>query len=536
MSISKERRAILWLSAALVLATFLPYLAGYFRTGPDWVYTGFVFGVEDGNSYIAKMLSGSAGAWLFRTPYTAYPQRGFLAFLPYILMGKLAAPPGAHAQLAALFHLYRALGGVLMLLASYDFAGVFIRQAGGRRLAAVLAVAGGGLGWLALLGVKDIWQQDLPLEFYSPESFGFLSLYGIPHLAAARALLLWGLVGYLRPQAGGFSLKDAVKSGLLWLGLGLLQPLTVVVGWAVLGAQLTVYAAVRWPAEKNLRAALQGEWLVQLKKALVIVLISSPLVVYTALSFMTDPFLREWGRQNLILSPPLLDYGMAYALLLPLAAFGAYRMARPASLKASLLFGWLLIFPLLAYAPYNLQRRLPEGIWAVICVLAVLGLERLPAGGRRWAGPALGLSFLPALALLLGGVLAVWQPSTPLFRPAQEVRAFEALAEYANPNDVVLADYARSNALAAWAPVRTLTGHGPESIRLKEVLPRVERFFSREANDRERQELIEEFAVRYVLSVSSTGDPQAASLAGAPYLTKIYDAGGYQIYTANEEE
>ena len=39
---------------------------------------GFIFAVEDGNSYIAKMLSGVQGAWLFRTPYTSMQQGGVL--------------------------------------------------------------------------------------------------------------------------------------------------------------------------------------------------------------------------------------------------------------------------------------------------------------------------------------------------------------------------------------------------------------------------------------------------------------------------
>ena len=55
---------------------------GFWLQGSDWRFTGFFIGVEDGNSYIAKMLSGTAGNWIFRTPYTAYPQNGFLAFLP----------------------------------------------------------------------------------------------------------------------------------------------------------------------------------------------------------------------------------------------------------------------------------------------------------------------------------------------------------------------------------------------------------------------------------------------------------------------
>ncbi|MGD8633386.1 MAG: hypothetical protein PVF85_07435, partial [Anaerolineales bacterium] len=60
-----------WLFAALVaILTSIPYVLGFAAQGSDWAFTGFVFGVEDGNSYIAKMLLGSSGDWLFRSPYS----------------------------------------------------------------------------------------------------------------------------------------------------------------------------------------------------------------------------------------------------------------------------------------------------------------------------------------------------------------------------------------------------------------------------------------------------------------------------------
>ena len=63
-----ERRWVLGLGVILLTLTSIPYLLGYFSAGTGWVFTGFIFGVEDGNSYIAKMLSGATGNWLFRTP------------------------------------------------------------------------------------------------------------------------------------------------------------------------------------------------------------------------------------------------------------------------------------------------------------------------------------------------------------------------------------------------------------------------------------------------------------------------------------
>ena len=106
-SFGPERRWVFVFAVVVMLATTVPYLLGYAVEDADWRFTGFVVAVEDGNAFIGKMLSGTAGAWLVRTPYTASPQRGFLIFLPYILLGKLASPPDAHGQLVALYHLFR---------------------------------------------------------------------------------------------------------------------------------------------------------------------------------------------------------------------------------------------------------------------------------------------------------------------------------------------------------------------------------------------------------------------------------------------
>ena len=90
---TKERRWVIITTLIILSITSIPYFIGFMKQGDEWYFTGFVFGVEDGNSYIAKMLSGTAGNWLFRSPYSAYYQKGFIAFLPYLLIGKLVSGP-----------------------------------------------------------------------------------------------------------------------------------------------------------------------------------------------------------------------------------------------------------------------------------------------------------------------------------------------------------------------------------------------------------------------------------------------------------
>ena len=481
-----ERRWILWIAAIGMFITTLPYLLGYQVQGQDWRFTGFVFGVNDGNSYIAKMLAGANGDWLFRTPYTASEQKGILAFFPYLLVGKLTSPPGQHDQLVTLYHLCRFLAGILAVLATYDFISHFIGRVALRRLGTLIICFGGGLGWLLVLMGRGDWLGSLPLDFYSPETFGFLSLYGLPHLALARALLLWGLLAYLdEPVFSSISnvrLGAGATAGILWLMMGFFQPLTITVAWAVIGAHLAGYGlALLWQGRRSL-VDFQP-WLGYFRRALVAGAVSAPFVLYSFLALRGDPFLSGWTAQNQILSPSPWHYLAAYGLVLPLTFMGAWFLLRANPAKSWLLAAWVLVLPALAYAPFNLQRRLPEGIWVAIIVLAMAAFDRERKPMRAWYMPV-ALTFPTTLLLLVGGISSSISPHPPIFRPAPEVDAFLFIAGHAQPGELVLTAFETGNALPAWAPVRVVIGHGPESVGLTELQPRVEAMFRAETNGR----------------------------------------------------
>jgi hypothetical protein len=197
-----------------------------------------------------------------------------------------------------------------------------------------------------------------------------------------------------------------------------------------------------------------------------------------------------------------------------------------------------VLFPLLAYAPLDLQRRLTEGVWVAWITLAMLALEgmTLPAQAsrRRWASLTLCLLFPSAIILLAGGLLAVSQPKIPLFRPKDEVRLFEFLQAEAQPGAVVLASYETGNPMPAWAPVRMVIGHGPESIHLAELRPLINGHYTSEMTDEQRLELIHRFDVRYVVwgpAERALGD---WSPGQAAYLEPVYQAGAYQLYEVKE--
>ena len=532
----QDRRWVLTFALLVMMFTTLPYLLGFASQGSDWRFTGFLFGVEDGNSYIAKMQSGSAGAWLFRTPYTIENQRGVVAFLPYLLLGKLAAPPGLHEQLVVLFHLFRIVAGILEILATYQFLSLFIHTRSLRRSGLALATLGGGLGWLLVITGHGDWLGSLPLDFYSPETFGFLGLFGLPHLALARAGLLWGLTAYIKALSDpmGPTAQQGLKIGLYWLLVLFAQPLTGLVMGFVLGLYWTTLAA--WQAWRKIKG-FKYEGIRLLKGAVLFVwvgVLAAPFILYNYLAFSRDPFLSQWTAQNIITSPHPFHYLLAYGLLIPFAIAGGRKLLKSTPWEGLLPVVWSLALPFLAYVPFNLQRRLPEGIYVALVILSVRALDRngdlgsSKTNGRIWG--LLILSLPSTLFLFSGGIIAARFLTLPVFRSVKEIAAFEYLSANAIAGQVVLTSYETGNALPAWAPVRVVVGHGPESVRLAEFLPEVEQFYTPRDSDAERQSLLQDWSVEFVFrgpqeKILGDWDP-----SGSGYLQPVFESGGYEVY------
>lgn len=524
-SLKKHDRVWCWgFSGILILLTTLPYLVGFASQGESWRFTGFVFAVEDGNSYIAKMMLGARGDWLFRTPYTSLPQEGVLAYLPYLLLGKLAAPPALHEQLVVLYHLFRSLAIPVAVFAVYSFVSVFTERRFWRRWVVVLATIGGGLGWLLVL-LDSLWLEGMPLDFYSPEAFGFLSLFGLPHLAMARALLMLALAWFLR------SYDDPVRAwmaGGALLLLTLMQPITIVAAYAVLCVYLLAVGV------QALRDRSSSRWKTWFACALRAGAPALPLVIYYVVSFRTDPFLRTWTAQNRILSPDPWHYFFAYALILVPAVFGVAWVVREGHEEGLLPTMWALILPLLAYAPHNLQRRFPDGVWVALLVLAALGIEKGVHLNELWKRRLqlglLTLSLPTSLLLIWGGLDVARHPAQPAFRPSEEVAAFLWLADHATPGDLALCSFQTGNALPAWAPMYVVIGHGPESAHFSRFERQVESIFKSVSLQPEEMSLLQDWGVDWIWLGPNERKLGSWEPSQEGMLSLQYDMEPYEIY------
>lgn len=503
-------------SAAVMTLACLPYLVAVVQQDSVSRFTGFLITADDGNTYLAKMLQGARGAWLYTSAYAAEPGRPVLLFPFYYLLGKLT---GADWTLRIVgFHLARVVFGFGYLVAAYAWLAEFVPRIRGRRLAFWLLALGGGLGWLALgAGGATPRLEDLPLDLYLPEAFSFLSLLTLPHLAAARLGLVVSLVWYRRGRAP--------QAGLALMAVAFLVPLyPLVAGLLLVLGELGELASLGFTRAGVWAAVARLAWLLAP---------SAPYVVYVLALTSLDRDLAEFMGQNILLSPAPWHYALAYGPWLICGAWGWRALRRDAPSLAIWATVWLALGIALTYIPITTQRRIIDGYWLWLAPVAARGLT-LIARGTRWRRlilPALMVVTLPGPLLAWGGALsAAWMRAPVAFIPSGQVAAFDWLRDRSVPEGVALTSFQTGNWVPAFTPYRAYLGHGVETPNIHATEDRVARFFSVDATNTERMTILREGTVTVVL-----WGPEERALGGfdphgLPVLEPVYAADGYEIF------
>ena len=454
------RWVVAW-SAALIVASLLPYLIAWWSTPPDLFYTGFLSNPEDGNAYLAKMQQGLRGEWRYHLPYTAEQHRGEFLFTYYVLLGHVAR--WTRLPLIVVFHLARVVNGAALLIVLYYFISHFFQERVKRRFAFLLTAWGSGLGWLVT------FFGPMTADLWVPEGYVWYSIFVNPHFPLALALLLlavlWSVTswGLTRPDW-----RRVLGVALCTAALGVVQPFCLL----TVGGTLLLYALVRlvgerrWPGHEIVSGVVTGA-------------VGLPFALNAYLVSTRNPAFAAWSGQNQTMSPPPWDFALSYGVVLLLAAPGLWLAARRRRGGDWLLLIWVVLTSALLYAPFSLQRRLVMGLVAPLGCLATMGWYRLPRRFRRRKAWLLAFAGLTHLFLLAGSTLVALSRSEILFLSDDEYRAIGWLNARSAPDALVVAAPEMGLYIPAWSGRRVFYGHRFDTAHAQERKAQLLGFYGR---------------------------------------------------------
>lgn len=498
---SIERRWLLRRSIIVLVLASLPYLAGLLFAAPDRIFSGLQVNPLDGVSYLAKLQIGAHGDWLFSLRFTAESSTGVMLFTYFVALGQVARVLGL--PLIAVFHIARIAGGFALLWSIYALIARVVHPIDLRRRAWWLIALSSGLGWVALL-----LGRTSTSDYAIPESNTFYSLMANAHFALAMALMIALFIGLLEAQRVTARRLSALSAASLVLAV--IQPFAPVAMFVILGGTLLLMwrRDRRWPRP-------------QFVTALVVGVITSPLLIYLYAATQIDPVMQGWSAQNQTPSPEIVDYVLGYGLLIVLAIPAARSAWRRRSTWDLLLLAWIVITLPLLYAPFPLQRRWSLGLHVPIGLLAAVGLSQLARG--VWLRRAFFAATLPTSIMIVVVLIAGAASRSPsIYLSADEFAALTWLHDHAQFEDVVLASPEMGAFVPAFAGPRVVYGHPFETVDADRKQQLVTDFFAGRSLEALR-------GVKYVLLGPRERALGALNMATLP-LNEVYRMGSVQIF------
>jgi hypothetical protein len=535
MTVSSAERRWAWGCAlAVVTLASLPYLLLWAITPPGALFWGFVNNPDDHCVYLAWMRQAAEGHFFLRNLFTGDPHRGLTINLFFWLLGTLARI--THLPLALVYHLARAGFGAGLLVLVYHLAALLTEDCLTRRAAFGFAALSSGLGWLFWPG-PDTPPLASPIDTWQPEAITFLSLYVNGLFCAAMAAMVGLFLCLLLAQRTG-KRGYAIGAGVLGFLLGNFHSYDVIPVAAVWAGYLLVTGVTR--RKVPLR---------ELQQALLAALISLPSVLYQCWLLVTDPVFQKRAAVP-TLSPDPRYYLIGYGLLLPLAAFGAWRLTRAREGRRPEAFFpvvWALVGLAVVYLPVAYQRKLAEGLHLPIALLAgvgAVGIGRLPAL-RRAGGPVV-------LALLLITAPSNWRfvardfrtavnqnlGSTGLHRvfwPRPEIEAMTRLQQWAPPDALVQAMPMTSCLIPATSGRRVWAGHWGETPDFEQKFGAVRRFFQADTPSDWKRQFLAQTGITHVFVGSTEKAFGGDSLAREPFLHAVHRLGDTILYEVSPD-
>lgn len=533
-----------WRFVALVVLfvlvlTSLPYLFGWLTAPPEKQFMGIMLDVPDHGQYFSWMRELTY-AHLSANKLTPEPNQPIFFNLLWWGLGRLGHLLGV--GYAEMFQVLRVVATALFLPLVYLFCSWFLPDRGRRQTAFLLITFSAGLGWLLIVYRELFLDTDLPLlwllDIFIAEGNTFLSILGYPHFIGA-ALYIAIFYLFLRGQEKG-QLRYAVYAGLLGLFFGWQHAYDLVLVYGILGA----YTLLFWGRER------QFPWFL-VKGLIILGLISWWPALYSFILTSLDPVWEEVLAQFAnagVYSPPPFHLLIFFGPLLWLAIVGLVRL-RPHKLfmldnKHLFLVAWFVANFFLLYIPTDFQVHMLNGWQVPMGVLATLALYEWVVPGvsrlRRSLSPTLVQKAVPILFLLVviptNIYLWLWRfdelrrHDYPYYLYQDELDAFAWLEQNAAEDEVVLSSVTTGQYIPALTGTHAFLAHWAQTLDFFGKSRMVEQFFAAATPHIERQLILQEYSVDYVLvgpAERSLGDFDPVT---AVYLTPVFNSETTQVY------
>jgi hypothetical protein len=519
--------------------TTLPYLYGYLVAGVDRVFMGIVMNVPDTAQYFSWARE-SQRAILIENKLT--PESGDAVYfnLFWLVIGRLAS--WFSLSISVTTQIARLVVGAAYIVAIYWFLRLVTRSTLERWSAVLVAVLGGGLGWLLVVGKQLSGTLAAPLDLYITEPNTWLTVMAFPHQAIAGAfqVVILGMAALAFERA---SVRLALIAGVLGLLLGVQHGYDLLIVYAVVG---TVGA---------LLVLRDHSWRRTIGLGVLICAPSMPAALYLAYLTRVSPIWRgvlaQYGNAG-VFTPSLPNLFVLMGVPLILAAAGlpwavVHRTQvrawfERASAREILVWAWLVVGLALLYIPTDFQVKM-LACWqvpvafAATRVLLAPGARMLQSRGMRHPHLphvlviAFVLSVIPvSLYLVSWRIFDLGRRDYPYFLKPDEVAATHWLDTHASRSDVVLSSLTIGQYVPELTGDRAFLAHWAETLDFYGKRGLVNEFFDAGTSDTARQAILQSWDVQYVLYSEEEHALGAYDPERSPYLTPVFSSPGATVY------
>ncbi len=512
-----------------VAVTTFPYLYGAVTAPSGMTYTGIHnLTPGDTNAYLSLIASVKEGTNTFVNLFTSEHQSVVDVNPLWWSVGMFAKI--FHLSPLASFHATRIiLIGVLVVVA-YLFLTLCFSSRARRKVALVVICFASGVGlFVGPFVYNEAHRINYPVDAWVPESIPFLIMYNSPHFIASLILIVICIaLMYMAFVTEKF--VYCIAAGVAGFLLTWFHPFDTPTVVCVVGVFL-LYLMVK-------RKKVYRRWLLQYS---LYILLIAPAALYLFFLIYKDPVMALWQQQNILLSPSIWMYLSAFALLLPFVVYALIRNDLKRSGITRLLIVWIAVSAILLYVPVNFQRRMVEGLFIPVAILAADGIvtlwERLKISAVQHGLQSLLLFglvvFLPLTNLQIIGQ-DVSQYATmkdfPFYLTSGEMDTLSWIKNATDTQSIFLSSRYFGNFIPAYAIRRVYIGHGPQTIDLERKIPEVYNFYTGAWDDAARERFLKEKGIAYVVIGPREEAYGSTDLANKPFLKLVHSTSDTRVY------